>query len=315
MNFAKVGCIDIDNTLQLFWQSENIPQSCNFSAAEKQCEEFYKRTVQRNSTGRYVVKLPFNDTQQQLGNSVRAAISRLLSIEQKLDKNLQLKIEYHSFMTEYLALNHMEKIPAEQLHIDKPADHFYLPHHFVVKSDSSTTKLRVVFDASCQSSSGISLNQKLLVGPTTQEDLQVIMMRVRMHNIVFCADIEKMYRQILIDPTHRDYQRIVWRFNPTSEIEHYRLNTVTYGTSSAPFLATRTLNQLSKDYKAMYPEASKTIARNFYVDDLLSGASTVQDALKLQKEIVQLVDSGGFKLARTQLIGRQLVRSTYRRQI
>lgn len=75
----------------------------------------------------------------------------------------------------------------------------YLPHHGVMKGEGQDAKLRVVFDASCKSSTGISLNDALMVGPTIQQDLVSILMRFRTFAYAFTADVEKMYRQILID--------------------------------------------------------------------------------------------------------------------
>ena len=61
-------------------------------------------------------------------------------------------------------MGHLEVVPPDE--IDIPDSRcFYLPHHGVVKSTSTTTKLRVVFDGSAKSSSGISLNEKLMIGP------------------------------------------------------------------------------------------------------------------------------------------------------
>ena len=291
---CKNVCFDIDKTLQLFWQTEEVPKSSKLTSMEIKCEEIYASTVRRNASGRYIVTLPLDNIQAQLGNSLNAAKSRLLAIERKLEANPLIKEDYHSFMSQYLSLGHMERIPDREVTIEK--EHCYLPHHFVLKMDSLSTKLRVVFDGSCKTTSGISLNNKLLVGPKTQDDLQTIILRFRTHNIVFCADIEKMYRQILVEPEQRNYQRIVWRDNPTSEIEHFRLTTVTYGTASAPFLATKTLKQLSDDGKHTHPIASPIIASDFYVDDLLTGAQTVDDAITLKEEIVALLSSGGFEL-------------------
>ncbi|GFW17952.1 integrase catalytic domain-containing protein [Trichonephila clavipes] len=50
-----------------------------------------------------------------------------------------------------------------------------------------------------------------------------------------------MYRQILVDPNQRDLQRIMWKTSADAPVKTYKLSTVTYGTVSAPFLATRTL--------------------------------------------------------------------------
>ncbi|XP_025830880.1 uncharacterized protein LOC112904616 [Agrilus planipennis] len=119
---------------------------------------------------------------------------------------------------------------------------YYLPHHAVTKIDSSTTKLRVVFDGSSKSDTGISLNDIQLVDPTVQDDLFSILLRFRKHRYVLSGDIAKMYRQVLVPPDDRRYQRILWRRTPSCPIKHYVLNTMTYGTASAPYLATRCMS-------------------------------------------------------------------------
>lgn len=88
----------------------------------------------------------------------------------------------------------------------------------------------------------------------------------------------------------------MWRSQISKPIEEYELTTVTYGTASAPFLAIRTLQQLAVDSQKNYPEAGSITLRDFYVDDLLSGADSVADAQALQKALVELLQSGGFTL-------------------
>lgn len=101
-----------------------------------------------------------------------------------------------------------------------------------------------------------------------------------------------MYRQILIQPTDRKYQKILWRFSENEPIKTYELNTVTYGTSPAPFLATQTLVQLANDEKQHFPEACERIKDSFYVDDWLCGHDSVEGASKLQKEVSAVLQSG-----------------------
>jgi hypothetical protein len=66
----------------------------------------------------------------------------------------------------------------------------------------------------------------------------------------------KMYRQIVVHPQDRDLQRILWRYSPDEPIQEYRLTTVTYGTSSAPFLATRCLKKLADNNDQQNPRAT-----------------------------------------------------------
>lgn len=110
------------------------------------------------------------------------------------------------------------------------------------------------------------------------------------------ADINKMYRMIEVTPEHRDLQRILWRKSTSEPVKAYRLNTVTYRTAPAPFLAVRCLYQLAEDCKDMHPEASDIIKRDFYVDDLLTGGNELTQLEKTKDEITMILDSAHFKL-------------------
>jgi len=154
-----------------------------------------------------------------------------------------LKREYTKFINEYLDLGHMKLVSKIEQNLSESSC-FYLPHHAVFKESSSTTKLRVVFDASRKSSTGISLNQLLMVGPTIQKDIWSLLLNFRKNKIAYTADISKMYRQINVDQRDTSFQRILWRVSVNEEVKEYELQTVTYGTASAPYLAIRSLKQV-----------------------------------------------------------------------
>ncbi|XP_062538174.1 uncharacterized protein LOC134206470 [Armigeres subalbatus] len=160
---------NLEIILDKFWELEAVQPSPLYTAEENFCEELYITTTTRDSDGRYVVHLPkTNDPVICLGESRSIAEKRLFSLERRLQREDAAKAAYHEFMDEYLRLGHMRKIadtPNETLH------HCYLPHHAVFKTTSTTTKTRVVFDASCRTASGYSLNDTLLVGPVVQDDL------------------------------------------------------------------------------------------------------------------------------------------------
>ena len=140
------------------------------------------------------------------------------------------------------------------------------------------------FAGSAKTSNGLSLNDIFQVGATVQPDLYSTVLRFRTHQVCFTADIVKIYRQIVIHPQDRDLQRILWRYSSENLIQEYRLTTVTYGNSSAPFLVTRCLKKLADDNEQQYPRAAQVLSNDFYVDDL-SGTSAIEDALNVQKEL------------------------------
>ncbi|XP_072392300.1 uncharacterized protein [Diabrotica undecimpunctata] len=173
---------------------------------------------------------------------------------------------------------------------------YYLSHHAVEKKDSLTTKTRIVFDASCPTSTGISLNHTLKVGPVVQSDLFSILLRFREHNFVFTGDIAKMYRQVLVEPTQRNLQRVIWRNDPSQEINIYQLNTVTYGLASSSYLATRCLKEISIHSSATFPEEGRKLNLDTYVDDVVTGALTKQALIALRRNLTSILSSYGFNL-------------------
>ncbi|XP_065089915.1 uncharacterized protein LOC135711105 [Ochlerotatus camptorhynchus] len=126
---------------------------------------------------------------------------------------------------------------------------YYLPHH-------------------ASSSDKLSLNEVLQVGHVVQNDLHFIVLRFRKFKIAFSRDVAKMYRQKL---------RVL------------ELCTVTYGTASAPYLATTCLIQLVEEEGEFFPIASRIVMEETYMDDVLSGADSVEDAIEAQQQLKQLL--------------------------
>ncbi|XP_055944394.1 uncharacterized protein LOC129975353 [Argiope bruennichi] len=172
---------------------------------------------------------------------------------------------------------------------------YIMPHHGVFRPESSTTKLRVVFNTSEATSSGQSLNDNLYSGSVVQDDLFAILLRFRKHSIVFTADIKKMYRQIWIHPDQCDLQCILWKDLEDEKLRVFKLLTVTYGTKCAPYLATRVLKQICCDEQNNYPLAAAA-GKDFYVDDILSGTEDLSSAIELQNQLIQLLKSAGMEL-------------------
>lgn len=274
-----------------FWESEELQSDHIFSAEESACESYYQQTFQRDSTGRFIVSIPFKHSPKLLGSTRQQALNMLYKLERKFVFNAEFKLLYHDFIHEYIKLGHMT-----QLTEDPNTPNFYLPHHGVLKEESTTTKLRVVFNASMPSTSGWSLNSLQMIGPTIQSDLVSILIRFRHYKYIVSGDIEKMYRQIFVEPSQRQFQLVLWRDNPTDPVKTFKLNTITYGTASAPFLAIRCLNQLAIETKSDFPEISRMIDRDFYVDDLLTGSDSLLELKSNITRLINILHSSGFSL-------------------
>ncbi|GBN63698.1 hypothetical protein AVEN_180264-1 [Araneus ventricosus] len=282
---------DLHKDMTKFWKLEKIEKPIK-SVEEEKCEKHFLKTYSRNSEGRYVVQLPLKKDLECLGESKTSALGSLNSQRRRLSKNPELLSLYRDFMQEYEALGHMELVTDN----NEPSTSYYLPHHGVFKPDKTSTKLRVVFNASVLSSNGLSLNGIQMNGDLTQEDRFSIMLQFRKHKFVFSADIRKMYRMILVDPQQRDLQRIVWKNGENDTVKTYKLNTVTYGTTSAPYLATRVLHQLVKDEGQCFPLAATVLDSEFYMDDVLTGGDSLEEVRELQIQLIHLVARAGIEL-------------------
>lgn len=284
----------ISEVLRRFWEVEEVIPLRQNSDVDEQCEQLYKATVSRNSNGSYVVRSPFKKGLPSLGESRTIAMKRYLSTERSNIRRGYIA-DYYKTLEEYVSLGHMTKVHCDSLPTTG-VDRYYLPHHAVIKPSSTTTKFRVVFDASCKSTNGLSLNDNLLTGPILQQDVTQIILRWRHHEYVFTADIEKMYRQVWVHPDDAKFQRILWRPTPSSEIQEYELRTVTFGINCAPYLAMRTLVQLAEDEREAFPRGSECLTNDFYVDDVLTGGDTIEEVQSLRKELTSLLASGQFPL-------------------
>lgn len=283
----------LETQVSKFWMLEECGTPIKRSREEQEVEDHFIATTKRDDNGRFIVSIPKRSNIINLGDSRHVALKRFYNLEKKLSNNQQLREEYIKFMTEYEELKHMSEICEDT---NQHQISYYLPHHPVVKETSLTTKVRVVFDGSCKSSTSLSLNDIQKIGPIVQDDLFTIILRFRQHVYVIIADIAKMYRQVLIDEEDRRLHRIFWRADPSKELKCFELNTVTYGTASAAFLSTRCLKKLSTDHKEEYPMASSVIEHDFYVDDLISGSDSISETKQIYKEVSQILLSAGFAL-------------------
>ncbi|XP_072400762.1 uncharacterized protein [Diabrotica undecimpunctata] len=290
---TKLGCVlDISQQLEKFWQIEEVPDGQEVLSKEDiECEQIFQQTTKRAPDGKFVVHIPLKKSVTALGQSRQSALNRFYKLEQKLQKNEKLQELYIKFMQDYIDMGHMSLSDGSLDTIS-----YYFPHHGVINENSETTRLRVVFNGSATTDTSVSFNDLQYNGPKVQEDLVSILLRFRQHYVVVGGDVAKMYRMIWVVPEQRSLQKVFWRASPDADLKEYTLNTVTYGTKSAPYLAIRCLKELGVQCAENRPEASQTILKDFYVDDLLTGAESAEEAISLCEEVDQVLQCGGMEL-------------------
>ncbi len=256
--------------------------------------DHFKDHYTRLFSGRFRVTLPRKEEPPTLGTSRPTALKRFIRNEKSLESSGQLA-KFEAVLKEYVDLGHSEIVPQNQLSVS-PSNSYYLPVHGVTKEASSTTKLRAVFDASCKTSTGVSLNDTLLPGPNLYPLLSSVINRFRMFPIAITADIGKMFREVELDPNDREYHRFLQRDTDTGTIPDFRMCRLTFGVTSSPYLATQVLLELADQEQSRYPEATTAIRQSFYVDDCLAGASTLQEVKRLGDQLINLLKEAGMTL-------------------
>ncbi|XP_066935525.1 uncharacterized protein [Clytia hemisphaerica] len=175
----------------------------------------------------------------------------------------------------------------------------YIPHHVVVKPDSTTTKLRIVYDASAKTrKDNKSLNECLYRGPVIMEDLCGLLMRFKTKKIGIVSDIEKAFLQIGIQEDQRNVTRLLWVKDFTKPVSNdnlmvYRLAIVPFGIISSPILLGATIQHHIE--KSNTPIAQK-IKDNIYVYNIITGANNTGEAVELYKNTEELFKDASMNL-------------------
>ena len=306
---AYTCCMPLeDDSLKKFWEIEdyNMKQPV-LSLEEKSVVQHFESSYSRDECGRFIVPLPRKSGVVALGESRTQAEERFVRLERSLRKKGAFQ-EFAEVLLEYFQMQHAEPVPADDLDRQR-AEVYYFPMHAVRKETSSTSKLRVVFDASAKTSTDTSLNDHLLVGPTVHAPLIDVLLRFRQHRVALTTDVSRMYRSVLLPEGQRDLHRFVWREDPCQPIKDYRMTRLTFGVSASSFAANMALKQNTIDHKESHPQAYQAMLKSFYVDDGLTGANSVDEAVKLRNELQQLFHLGGFTLRKWKASEQQVLAS------
>lgn len=128
----------------------------------------------------------------------------------------------------------------------------YLPHHLVIREDTVTTKIRLVFDGSAKGVGCPSLNDALESGPNLNPELLAVLMRLRKFPIVWIADITKAILQIELTEDDAEAVRFLWVDDPSrmnAHIIEFRWNRVPFGLTCSPFILRAVLMNLVDRYE------------------------------------------------------------------
>ena len=149
--------VTLDDQLTKFWENEEIPQKANqMTDDENACARHFEETtiVKEN---RFIVQIPFK-TPVFLCDSFEQAKTSFSYLKRKLDAKTKKISSVHSSVFD---MYQIEEVLSQKV-VCAPDKCYYLPEHCAFK-DSTTTKLRVVFDVYAMTTDGISINEAMMV--------------------------------------------------------------------------------------------------------------------------------------------------------
>lgn len=285
--------------LKCFWDLEElgIKDDPNSVKNEKIVENF-NETV-RFTNNRYEINLPWIRDWRQLQDNYKIAEMRLMGLIKRMKRNNTLFEEYQKVLNEYLNLNIIERVSNSESPSDKPV--FYLPHHCVFREDSVYTKCRVVFDASSHEAGQLSLNDCLDAGSNLNPNIFNLLIFFRLNKVAILADIEKAFLQISINEKDRDVLRFLFvdtnaPNNDSFNIIKYKFLRLTFGLNSSPFLLAATIQHHLNKLEKEYPMTTEILKRCIYVDDVITGTDTVEEAITISKQSHKIMQEASMNL-------------------
>ncbi|KAK3716737.1 hypothetical protein QZH41_006308 [Actinostola sp. cb2023] len=266
--------------------------------------EEFKEQLTRDKEGWYETGLPWKGDHRPLPNNKEGSLRRLSSLTRKLERQT-LTEKYGEIIDEQKATGVVEsaEIPAV-------GREFYIPHKPVVRAEAESTKLRIVYDASARAyDSAPSLNECLHAGPPLQNKLWNVLVRGRFNPVALTGDLQKAFLQVRVRESDRDAMRFHWRRNEQSELETLRFTRALFGLAPSPFLLGGVIETHLSSWEEREPEVVRKVRRELYVDDLISGSTSVSKALELKEKATIIFQDAGFKLHKWHSNAQELVES------
>ena len=143
-----------------------------------------------------------------------------------------------------------------------------------------------------------SSNKYLLIGPDLLQNLIHVLLSFRQHQFAASADIEGRFLQVSVPDRDQTSLRFLWREDPTTNVVVYQYTRPIFGAKESSTCANCALQLTARDNLSHYPEATKAVLVNIYMDDYLDSVESPDGALKRSKELVHLLHLGGLKLTK-----------------
>ena len=307
-NQISVNCLsisseeDLNNTLRSFWKMDSeiikVSDEGGLSQDDKNClARLESMTVYKE--GKYEVPILWQEDKGSFPNNYNMALKRINMLKQRLKRDPDLRKKCEDTIITYIQKDYAKKLSkGEGCKVSERT--WYLPHHTVFNKNKPE-KFRIVFDAAAEYN-GNSLNKALLTGPDLLNSLVGVLLRFRNYRVAFSADIEAMYHQVQVNPDDADALRFLWLdVNSDEKPDTYQMLLHIFGGKDSPSCANYAVRRTASDHGSKFDEAvAECVNRFFYMDDLLKSVETEKEAISIIKQLIELMQIGGFNLTKFQ---------------
>ena len=245
--------------------------------------------------GQWLMSYPWKRDPRELPDNREQAKKKQVAIERRLLTNEENAKAYDKEMAHMIELGFSRKLSEEESKSYTGPIH-YVSHHEVLRPESKSTPLRIVFNSSAVYQ-GHKLNDYWMKGPDLLNDLFGVLLRFRESQAAVLGDISKMYHRILIPEIDQHVHRFLWRnLDPDREPDTYVKNVLTFGDKPAPAMAQIALRKTAEESADVHPKAANVLKNNTYVDDICDSLKTTDEARMLTKDIDEVLATGGFSI-------------------
>jgi DNA-binding transcriptional regulator YiaG len=278
----------ICTNLQRFWEIETVKtEEQPLSKQDQQVLSKVKNSLSYKD-GSYTVEIPWIAEEKKLALPVNYEMAkrRLIATEQRLAREPEIATNYQKCVEKYIDKMYVKKVDVTKQDSTK---RWFLPHFPIVRMDKSTTKVRIVFDASA-THKGISLNNAINTGPKLQQELTAVLLRFRKNPVAIICDIEEMYLRIKINEHDQGYFSFLWRDLDTNrEPDVYEFSRVVFGVNCSPFLAQFVLREHANLHLKEFPIGATTILKSTYMDDSMDSVEDDERGKELYYQLSELL--------------------------
>ena len=174
-----------------------------------------------------------------------------------------------------------------------PEDYKFIPHHPVVKSENSSTKIRPVFNCSFKCKNSPSLNDASYDGINMTHNMLDLLNLSRTNDHIVLADIKKAFLQIELK-TDSDRNRFSFILYRNNQYMLYRYTRIIFGYVMSPFILNYVLQHHAET--CSNTEIKQVITSNMYVDNLIITDNDPAKISATANAVTSELQRGGFEL-------------------